>query len=350
MKISLILVTHYSAAEARAALRSFRAELAACGVAGEVVIVEHSEDAAEEHRLQDLAPDQLLVRPNRGYAAGLNTGIAASTGEIVVLANPDVELGEGALGALLDALAGGWDIVGPLFHLGPWLFPPSDVQTPTAELGRWLATLAPSLWLRHMKREARRGWQLWTARRPQGVGMLSGALLAMHRRTAVQVGAWDEGYFLYFEETDWLRRAVKLGLRLAQVPAARVRHEWGHAARPDLHGGTFAASRRRFYARHYGILGKLVTRLPAGKPPTFPLLPPVGERPGSSARWMASPSAWGFPAAGGEGVDGGGLEAALPVLSERGRGGRPGQQAAVAVAWRPPSAESEDLAAYRIER
>ncbi len=298
--VSLVLVTHRSSAVAPSAAASFRAEVRALGRSCEVVIVDHSEDDAERGRLAGAAPDRLLVRPNRGYAAGVNAGVAAAEGETVLVGNPDIAFERGSVGALLDALASGWDVVGPLFTLAGFLFPPADLQTPGEQLRRWLAGRSARAWVRALRGELARWRSVWDATAPRPVSTLSGALLAFRRAAFERVGAWDEGYFLYFEETDWQRRAHVAGLRVAQVPAARVRHSWGHAADPERTGGVLEASRARFFAGRYGWRGRLVLRLaPRGAPfPTPPLTTASDAMPRGRVQGLLSPTALGLPAAG----------------------------------------------------
>lgn len=297
--VSMILVTYRSAAVAGRAVASFRRELADLQLNGEVVVVDHSGEPAETERLRELAPDRLLARPNRGYAAGINAGVEAAAGEVLLLANPDVELAAGSLAALLAALAGGWTVAGPQFELGGFLFPPADVQTPAEELRRWLAASFPAFRRRFLRREVARWRRVWEAAGPVAVPALSGALLAVAAQTARALGPWDEDYFLYFEESDWLRRAVRRDGRLAVVPGARVRHAWGHAARPGIHDPVFAASRRRYYGAGFGALGPWMAGLPpAAEPrPALPPLPPAPVLPTAERLWLVSPSPHGFPAA-----------------------------------------------------
>jgi GT2 family glycosyltransferase len=294
---SLVLVTHHSSAFVPAAVASFRRELRSLGGGGEVVIVDHSEDPGELRRLRAVGPEHLLPQPNRGYAAGLNAGIAAASGEHLLLANPDVALEEGCLGALLAALAQGWQVVGPQFAAGPFELPPADPQRPGEELLRWLAGRSSAIWPRVLAREIRRWQRVWASPEPVAVPTLSGALLAVRAETARRLGPLDEGYFLYFEETDWLRR---LPDGKAVVPRARAFHAWGHGGRAGDLEPVFAASRRRFYGRHFGLAGRLVARLPGRRP----AVEPAAEAPGpplpsaGELLWLASPAALGFPAAG----------------------------------------------------
>ncbi|TAM49017.1 MAG: hypothetical protein EPN53_08850 [Acidobacteria bacterium] len=302
-EVSLVLVACRSSAVAPVAVAGFRAEAAVLGVSSEVVIVDHSDDEGEQTRLQALAPERLLAQPNRGYAAGINVGVAASSGHTVLVGNPDIAFEPGSVAALLTALDGGWDVVGPQFTLAGWLFPPADLQTPGEQLRRWLAGRSPALWRRELRRELARWRALWDASEPVALPLLSGALLAFRRGASERVGPWDEGYFLYFEETDWLRRAAAAGLRLAQVPRARVEHSWGHAADPEATGEQFARSRRRFLARHHGWRGRLAARFVGARSPLRPSPLPAGAEalPRGRLQWLLSPTALGVPAAGSSG-------------------------------------------------
>jgi len=299
-EVSFVLVAHFSSAVAPAAVASFRDEAKRLGVSFEVVIVDHSEEAGESARLRSVAPERLLALPNRGYAAGVNAGIAASTGDIVLVGNPDICLASGALGPLLDALAGGWDIVGPQFELAGLLLPPADVQTPAEEVRRWLASRSRLLWRLYFGRELRRWRRAWDASAPLAVSALSGALLVFRREVVARIGPWDERYFLYFEETDWLRRATSAGLRIAQVPAARVEHRWGHAADPAAMSGHLLRSRSRFLRAHFGLRGRMVAGMKLTRTPLRPrpLVEGGANLPPGELLWLLSPTSVGFPAAG----------------------------------------------------
>ncbi len=295
--LSLILVTFRSSAEAAVAVPSFRREAEAAGVDLEVIAVDHSENDDEAERLRTVAPDRLLLRPNRGYAAGINAGVAHASGDVVVVANPDLRPKAGSLAALLAGMDGPRRIVGPQFCYGGFLFPPADVQTPAEELRRWRALRSERAWRSHVEREVRRCQAVWSAAEPVEVPTLSGAMLAFSRDAVSEVGPWDEGYFLYFEETDWLRRARRAGYGTAVVPGSLVEHAWGHAVAGAAAAARFETSRRRYFARHFGLRGRAVTALPTRPYAVPPGRPP--ERIGCArVVWLASPSPRGFPAAG----------------------------------------------------
>ncbi|MFH1176685.1 MAG: glycosyltransferase [Acidobacteriota bacterium] len=321
--ISFVLVTFNSSGVAGEAVETFRAQAAAAGLAAEVVVVDHSGAAAEVERLQASRPDRLLIQANRGYAAGINAGVAASRGDFILAGNPDIAFQPRALAALLDALADGWGIAGPQFVLGDWLLPTADRQTPGAELARALAARSQAAWRHHLLAEQRRWRTAWEASAPAPCANLTGALLAFRRQTWERVGEWDDGYFLYFEETDWLARARRLGITQAFVPNARIKHSWAHSADPVKHASHFAASRRRFYARHHGALGRLA--LWAGDRPApqrvHAPLPADLRLDAGRILWLISPSPSGHPAAGLFGGSEAPTRALRQIAQERGATG-----------------------------
>jgi len=107
------------------------------------------------------------------------------------------------------------------------------------------------------------------------VSALSGALVAVSRRTLERVGPFDEGYALYFEENDWQRRLRMAGGRLSRVGAARVVHRYNQSARLEARAAAwFAASERRYFETHFGARGLRTLDAPsaaAGAPALAPL-------------------------------------------------------------------------------
>ena len=268
MKISLVIVCHKSSGVLSQCVESFRREAAAANVETEVIAVEHSEDAAELERVRSVDLDRLLERPNRGYAAGLNAGAAEAGGDVLFLVNPDIRFFPGSVGALVDGIEQGFDVVGPQFV---WdddaavLLPPAEDPAPRAELGRVIRRRSPRAWSASLSRILDRSWRLWTADAMLGVAALRGALLAVPRESLSRFGPFDEGYFLYYEETEWLWRARRRGARLGLAADARVQHRWGHATGTSEGAAEREeSSRRRFMTRNYGGLWRHILRASGG--------------------------------------------------------------------------------------
>lgn len=253
MKVSLVVVCHHSSNVLPVCVDGFREGAAAAGLEPEVVVVEQSEDDAEAAAVADCTPDLTIVRPNRGYASGLNAGVAAAAGQVLFLANPDIEFLDGSVGALVDAAAGGGCIAGPQLlwdRGGEVVLPIPDDPGPVAELGRTVRRRWPRR--RDLERRIDASWRVWTTVEPCAVPSLRGPLMVANRSTLERFGPLDEGYFLYYEETEWLWRARRRGARLRLVPTARVAHRWGHAtARRGDRGEIEGRSRARFFRRNY---------------------------------------------------------------------------------------------------
>lgn len=88
---------------------------------------------------------------------------------------------------------------------------------------------------------------------------VSGASMIIRRQVIENIGLMDEKYFLYFEEVDFCRRAQQAAWQCWHVPASRVIHlegaSTGIRAKATRRAGYWYDSRRRFFAKHYGVTG-----------------------------------------------------------------------------------------------
>ena len=183
---------------------------------------------------------------NLGFAAGVNRALAlvdlATTD--ILLCNPDAAVGPDDVHLLHRALAAGTDLacVAPTQHAPgsasddrvAWPFP-----TPW---GAWIEAAG-------------------LGRLRRSTGFLVGSVLLVDGRALLDVGGFDERYFLYDEETDWQRRARRRGWRVRLVPDAVAVH-LGAATDPDsdrrevrFHAGT-----ERYIRRWFGTTGWWVYR------------------------------------------------------------------------------------------
>lgn len=175
-------------------------------------------------------PDVRLVHTggNVGYGRAANLGVRETTAEFVVVANPDVSWEPGALDELLAA-AKRWPkgaAFGPLIHTPDGAVYPSARALPS--LGRGIGHALCGWW-----------WPSnpWTAAyrvereapRERTAGWLSGSCLLLRRDAFDEVGGFDPGYFMYFEDLDLGDRLGRAGWQNVYVPSAVVCHSGGHA-------------------------------------------------------------------------------------------------------------------------
>jgi N-acetylglucosaminyl-diphospho-decaprenol L-rhamnosyltransferase len=284
--VSAIVVTYESAAVLAALLPVLAAAV------DELVVVDNASTDGSAARSRALVPGAVVVElaVNRGFAAGVNAGVAASSGELLLLCNPDVELTADAVDALVAAAQRHpGDVVGPVVRFPDGRLQPSRNGRPTLRnlLGEQLLvpeSTRPGTWPARL-------WPRWQSYAREVPGpILSGCSLLVPRSAFTTVGGFDEGYFLYWEEVDWQLRAAELGITSWLVPAAEVRHARvgsggaGEAARAAV----FHRSTRRFLRRWVPPASRLAAvvllglgqllRLLAWSLPPLRSAPPAADR------------------------------------------------------------------------
>jgi N-acetylglucosaminyl-diphospho-decaprenol L-rhamnosyltransferase len=94
--------------------------------------------------------------------------------------------------------------------------------------------------------------------RPGPVDWVSGASLLIRTKVFEELGGFDEGFFLYFEEVDLCRRARQAGWKVVYEPRSRIVHLEGKSTGVGNSKSMpryWYESRRRFFVKHYGLLG-----------------------------------------------------------------------------------------------
>ena len=306
MKLAVVVVHYFAGVLTRQALTILRAQAREVGAEVETVVVDHGGTAADREELQSLAATDIR-RPgeNGGFAKGVNLGIASTEADRILVINPDVRMAPGGLAAMLAALASGADVVGPRFYWDDerrFVLPPAEERSFASEMFRALSGRSPS-WARLARRRWRRQAQChWRAQATLASFDLSGAALLLTRRAWNRVGPFDETFRLYFEETDWLRRARKLRLRSVYAPSAIAIHDVGASTRREPQAQLwFEESAAYFRRKHYGRSGaRLLEGLAARSPEpgrTADPATPVRTTPVGSEVWFeVSPHRCGFPA------------------------------------------------------
>jgi GT2 family glycosyltransferase len=200
----------------------------------EVVVVNVGDDPAVTDVIAAAAHDvvEIGVPGNPGFAAGVNVGVAAAQGDVVVFMNDDATLGPADLRALTDAVVAGADVAVPrvVDSDGRVERTIAALPTPTALAREWLLLPdAPVGTLgRHLRVEK---WRLPT--RPERVDAAAAVAVAA-RRSLVVSEPMPEDYFLYWEESEWFWNLRERGARVEYRPEATCRHDGGRAdVRPE---------------------------------------------------------------------------------------------------------------------
>jgi N-acetylglucosaminyl-diphospho-decaprenol L-rhamnosyltransferase len=223
--------------------------------AWQLVVVDNGSADDGAARVASRAPGAVVVRQgNRGYAAGINAGIAAAEpSNAVLVINPDVRLGPGCVAALLEKLNHpGVGIAVPRLTTADGGLGWSLRREPTvlralgeAVLGGSRAGHFPALGevVRDPSTYQRSGFADWA----------SGCVMLISRTCLEAVGPWDERYFLYSEETDFALRARDAGFALRFAPDAFAGHLGGESHTSPQLWSMLTVNRVRLFARRHGL-------------------------------------------------------------------------------------------------
>jgi N-acetylglucosaminyl-diphospho-decaprenol L-rhamnosyltransferase len=222
----------------------------------EVVIVDN--DRPEPPELPHPA-SVIRNKENLGFARACNQGISASSGDLVVLVNPDALVEQNffqRIGAFFEEnLAAG--VAGPRVLDADGrvqLSARRELSMVSGLLGRTsqLTRLFPSSTL--VKKQFPAVTELSG---PTAVDWVSGACMVVRRRALEEVWPLDERFFMYFEDADFCRRVREAGWSVYYLPEIEVTHQAGGSTRSrpraiwDLHKSAF------LYHRKHGAHGPL---------------------------------------------------------------------------------------------
>jgi N-acetylglucosaminyl-diphospho-decaprenol L-rhamnosyltransferase len=199
---------------------------------GEVIVIDNGSADGSGDFLEQV-PGIRLIRnqQNLGCAAGWNQGVAASTGEWIVVLNNDVLLTDGWLQGMLDAAE--------RLRL--------DVVTPGIREGE--ADYDLDAWAREF---------ISRMRGVQRLGVADGICFMVRRRVFDAVGTFDEHFRIgQFEDIDFFRRARLAGFRLGIVGGSFI-HHFGSVTQKAIRkapsgGNGYMAENRAYYRKKWKL-------------------------------------------------------------------------------------------------
>jgi GT2 family glycosyltransferase len=216
VRLSVVIVAFESARALERTLPALARELQA---GDELIVVDNGSGDGVGEVLARHVPDARLIAnsENVGFAAAANQGVAASSGELVVVLNPDAVPAEGfGAGIRRPAERGyGWDA---------WM------GLVTCEQGAAVNTNGGVVHFTGISWAGEAGQPVpGTLHLPRDVAFASGACLAMPRAVWERHGGFAGSFFMYHEDVDLSLRIRLAGGRVGAEPAARVDHDYQFA-------------------------------------------------------------------------------------------------------------------------
>ncbi len=229
-----MVVSFNNAADLSECLASLDDSLATSPIRHEVVVFDNASSDDTTDSLRHHFPSTRLIESevNLGFGRACNRAVAQTHGEFVLLLNPDTEMLDGTIEALLDLAAR---------HPEAGLYGGRTVST-EGELDPRSAWGAPTLWSlicfgtglsaaasgsARFDPESLPGWDRDTERE---VPVVTGCLLLPRRTTWDELDGFDERFFLYGEDADLSMRAWRAGYRPRITPDATIVHALGRSS------------------------------------------------------------------------------------------------------------------------
>jgi len=264
-KLAVVIINYNTAKLVIDCLESLLPELP--GIDAKVIVVDNA--SADDSLL--LLRDWINARgvhqfqvieaaTNSGFSAGNNLGMKAVDAEYYLLLNSDTIVRPGAISLLLQTADDNpkagivsprleWPNATPQESCFRCLSPVSELigSAQTGPITAMLKRFDVPLPVSHSI-----SWPYWT----------SFACVLVHREMVNEIGPMDEGFFMYFEDVEFCRRAHKAGWKVVHNPKARVVHLRGgsspvkqRALQRKRLPRYYYAARTRYYYLAFGWLG-----------------------------------------------------------------------------------------------
>ena len=251
-RLSIVIVTYNSAAHVDGCLESLARHPPS--VDYDIVVVDNASSDGTADAVRKRWPTVRVIDAgaNLGFAKATNLGLRQSSGELVLLLNPDTIVPAGALDRLVAALDARPDaaVAGPRLVDGAGRAELSfgSMLSPLAELRQKVLVKGHGRRLPGISAYVER-----VTRQPRDVDWVSGACLLVRRADAEAVELMDERFFIYAEDVDFCASVRARGRRVLFSPEVEVTHLRGQsvasARRPAERA--YRASQLIFYQKHH---------------------------------------------------------------------------------------------------
>jgi N-acetylglucosaminyl-diphospho-decaprenol L-rhamnosyltransferase len=218
-----VIVTYNSARALEAMLQSDSTRSAFSRI---IVVDNDSRDETREVAYK-AGVEVVRLSKNHGFGVAANAGVAETTGELIALLNPDVEIEQsGAMDRLAAQFADDRvAIVAPALRL-----PGGQIQ----DSARTVPTPVNLVRRRFVHRRAGALWSVGAV----DAGWVVGAAMIIRRTSFQLVGGFDNRYLVYFEDVDLCVRMRRAGYSVRFDPGVVLAHQHAASSRQSMRNWT----------------------------------------------------------------------------------------------------------------
>jgi GT2 family glycosyltransferase len=246
--VSVVVVTYNALPWVERALDSVRGH--------ETIVVDHGSSDGTLELVRERFPDaRLIQQENKGLGGGSNAGMRVASGDYFLLLNSDAW----AIDHAVERLVAFAEEHPEAAVVGPRLLNPDGSLQRSVRGDPTLWRLATEyFFLRKLAPRTRALNAFYGAAfahdEVREAEFVMGSVMLVRREAADTVGLFDEDFFMFSEETDWLYRFRQAGWKVFFTPEAEfvhvggatTRQNWGPMFREQIRGHV------RFLAKHRG--------------------------------------------------------------------------------------------------
>lgn len=212
-----------------------------------IVVDNNSDQEARYFPANDQREQVVHLNRNIGFARAVNLAAGRAVGDYLLFANPDCVLRECILGEMIAYLQQHENCGACSPRL---IFPHGEVHSS-------LRRFPDHSNIRHSRGSllASRsgGYTLDADRSRKPVEAMSATFLMIERKLFLEMGGFDESYFMYVEDTDLCRRLFDAGKEVIYLGDLEVVHQWGMSTRrcPLRMKFEHHCSIRNYFGQHF---------------------------------------------------------------------------------------------------
>ncbi len=250
MKVSVVIVNYNVRYFLELCLLSVQKALTT--IDGEIIVVDNVSKDKSCEMVKTRFPEITLIEntENVGFSKANNQGVNIAKGEYVLILNPDTVVGENLFQEILPFVDRQKDLgaLGVRLMDGIGRFLPESkrgLPTPKKSFFRMLGSNRGGYYANYLTKD--------------GVGkveVLVGAFMLMKKDRYLEVGGFDEDYFMYGEDIDLSYKLTKAGYTNYYNGESVVIHYKGESTRKDVkYLRHFYGAMNIFYKKHLKLTG-----------------------------------------------------------------------------------------------
>lgn len=245
MKLSVVILNYNVRYFLELCLKSVQA--ATLNIDAEIIVVDNDSKDGSCQMVKELFPEVLLIenKENLGFSKGNNIGISKAKGEYLCILNPDTVVGEDTYENLLKFAEDKekLGVVGCKLINGVGEFlPESKRNVPVLKAA-----------FRKLFGDSKYYYAMHLLENDIGkVDILVGAFMFVKRELYIEIGGFDENYFMYGEDIDLSYSLLKAGYHNYYVGTISVIHFKGESTlRDKKYAQRFYGAMQIFYKKHF---------------------------------------------------------------------------------------------------